>query len=430
VQAWKLHPEYPEAASRMIAVAMGMGEPEPGPDAATTRQWFDRAVTAQFDYLPAYNAYAWSLHPRWGGSVDELYAFGLACLNTGRFDTAVPGRFWTAVHDIATDEESPDIWRREGVYAGLARYFQGVLDQPPGTDPKQSPEANQTRWLGAAWACGQYDEALKLARELGDRVDANLFRDVFQTESRLAIAEALAATGPLGPEVRTAITLGDGSDLKAAEAAFRGLMARNQDPQAAVYLRDRAEALRLENALQGTAWTSFQPDANFAGFGGSGGPWKVEADGSLMAVVPGGGNWWSLASEARVRGGYEIRGEISLDPARSDILAGVLLNYVLHNPPAWNVFSLDHDTSTGSGRAGLLGDHTEVEIRAHNTFLLRVRDRKADGFVNDKQVCAGTDVPEYALKPDTPTYVGFYVYARGAKEATARFSKMEIRGLR
>ncbi len=42
--------------------------PQPGEDART---WFDRAVAAQFDYWPAYQARLVFLQPRWGGSYEE-----------------------------------------------------------------------------------------------------------------------------------------------------------------------------------------------------------------------------------------------------------------------------------------------------------------------------------------------------------------------
>jgi len=48
-ESWRLRPDRPEAAAQMIRVAMAeavRGE--------TPRLWFDRAVAARFDYMPAY----------------------------------------------------------------------------------------------------------------------------------------------------------------------------------------------------------------------------------------------------------------------------------------------------------------------------------------------------------------------------------------
>ncbi|MDZ7616171.1 MAG: hypothetical protein U1E05_04155, partial [Patescibacteria group bacterium] len=60
--AYRLMPDAPEAASRMISVAKTYRTE------LSSRDWFDRAVAAQFDFLPAYNALLSSLLPRWGGS--------------------------------------------------------------------------------------------------------------------------------------------------------------------------------------------------------------------------------------------------------------------------------------------------------------------------------------------------------------------------
>ena len=52
--AWKMHPDYPEAAAEMIRVMMG----EIGRQKETPQDWFGRAIQAQADYLPAYRHYA------------------------------------------------------------------------------------------------------------------------------------------------------------------------------------------------------------------------------------------------------------------------------------------------------------------------------------------------------------------------------------
>ena len=71
-----MHPNLPYAAEEMIAVSMGSrGQLSP-------REWFGRAVAAQFDYGNAYDSLLWALRPRWRGSHREMYEFGLECLRT------------------------------------------------------------------------------------------------------------------------------------------------------------------------------------------------------------------------------------------------------------------------------------------------------------------------------------------------------------
>jgi hypothetical protein len=120
-EAWTLNPEWPEPASKMIGVVMaGHGAPDD-----SERLWFDRAVAAEFDYLPAYQAMLWSLMPRWGGSHQELYALGRECLDTRRFDTSVPLVYMQAFNHIVTDIGSTyDYYKTPGVY----EYLQTLAD--------------------------------------------------------------------------------------------------------------------------------------------------------------------------------------------------------------------------------------------------------------------------------------------------------------
>lgn len=83
-KAYQLHPEFPEAAGDMVAVATAGGSN------LTPREWFDRAVAAQMDYLLAYDYLRLRLRPRWGGSHSAMYRFGRECADTERYDTNVP----------------------------------------------------------------------------------------------------------------------------------------------------------------------------------------------------------------------------------------------------------------------------------------------------------------------------------------------------
>jgi hypothetical protein len=98
-EAWKLHPENPEAASYMITVAMG------GESDRTPQEWFDKAVAAEADYMPSYEKLRWALRPRWGGSQDEMYRFGCQCADTRRYDTEVPFVLVQVVDDIERESD-------------------------------------------------------------------------------------------------------------------------------------------------------------------------------------------------------------------------------------------------------------------------------------------------------------------------------------
>ncbi len=171
-EAMKLHPDYPEAAASMIRVAMGGGSDR------TPKQWFDQAVAAQIDYMPAYGMLRWALRPRWGGSLEEMYRFGCECADTRRYDTDVPFVLLQVVNDI--DEESDykgEIWRREGVYPRLKKMLEGMANDPSRVDGSGIyPWRSSVMSLHAivAGRAGEFAEARRLIDALGDRFDRRI----------------------------------------------------------------------------------------------------------------------------------------------------------------------------------------------------------------------------------------------------------------
>jgi len=109
--AIELHPDYPEAYAEMITLSCSTGQ------YGTPREWFEKAVAAQFDYIPAYYGYLTSLLPRWGGSLEEMLAFGRECAATRRSDTDVPF-FLIVVLEKIDDEmgSTHEIWKQPGVF--------------------------------------------------------------------------------------------------------------------------------------------------------------------------------------------------------------------------------------------------------------------------------------------------------------------------
>jgi hypothetical protein len=126
VKSWKLNPAFPRAAAAMIKVAMGE-ETETEP----MRTWFDRAVAAQLDYMPAYASMRWGLRPRWKGSVEAMTAFGEECLRTGRYDTAVPFEYVLAMKDVSGElEDKGAIFANPKVNGKLLEALNGYLASP------------------------------------------------------------------------------------------------------------------------------------------------------------------------------------------------------------------------------------------------------------------------------------------------------------
>jgi len=98
-KAHSVKPESPEAAVLMVVIAMaGYTPPE-----ETVVFWFNQAVKAEFDYMPAYYKLIWALRPRWGGSYKLMLELGEKALSSKRYDTLVPLFYVRALCDIAGD---------------------------------------------------------------------------------------------------------------------------------------------------------------------------------------------------------------------------------------------------------------------------------------------------------------------------------------
>ena len=161
-KAQDLHPEFPQAASKMITLAMA------GRSSHSIRYWFDKAVAAQFDYAPAYHAYLWALRPRWCGSHEKMLAFGRECLATRRFDTSVPYYFLKAITDIDSEigDKSHPLYHRPDVIADVVKYFEGILKEPTKRNFSYWNTSEYCSWM---LMCGNDEKAWALFSSLGPK---------------------------------------------------------------------------------------------------------------------------------------------------------------------------------------------------------------------------------------------------------------------
>jgi len=165
-QAWQRDPSLPEAPTRMIAMSAHLEADEQ----SAMWLWFQRAVDAQFDYAPAYSTMLHYLKPRWVGSYEEMHDFGLACLETGRFDTRVPGYYLSALCAIERDREllehpNPgEYWKRPGIYERLL----AMCDSYQRAQPQGRLQWDTLR-AAVAMKCGYHDQAAVIVKRLGSR---------------------------------------------------------------------------------------------------------------------------------------------------------------------------------------------------------------------------------------------------------------------
>lgn len=384
--AHALHPEYPEAAAQMITVCMGMcGE-------CDEREWFDRAVEAQFDYMDAYRMLLWALRPRWGGSHEEMYQFGVECLNTRRFDTDVPQMFVKALSDIGSElDDWRDAYKRPGVYEHAKAYYDGAL-----AEPSNSGRSNvlQTAHAVAAWGAGRYAEASALFDQLGPGVQADGFSD-FKVAPSQVLGETRLRSGPARDTFEQAEALyADGQLLNAVPLyeTVRGAVA--SDSNALFVVNDRLAVLRLKEEYLKGGWINIMPGPELLGWETCNGDWCVEKDGALKGVAKKEDKGQLLLFKCPVGPDYEIRGEVE-----TRYRAGVALGYMKDVTPSFAGFTMDtYKKQVYVGERFLMASSDNLrteDLGLRNTFHVRVSNGRITAHVNDKPVFV-----DQAVDPD------------------------------
>jgi len=419
-QAWMLHPEYPEAPTAMIGIAMAghAGEGE------TERLWFDRAVAAQMDYKPAYENYFWSLRPRWGGSHEEMYDFGVECVNTMRFDTLVPWEFFDAVHEITEDLNGDKrYWMQPGTYERIRLFFEGYEERTKGASHKKY----QSQHAAAAWYCEQWDEAGRLLDALGDGADPVAFTGWFYAPSlEYARSQVHAFTGPLASKVRQAEDLYKEQRLSDALAQYEKIPC-DQDPVATPYLAGRVALLRLEEKFSKGEWVPLAPDPSFTGWR-RWGDWVIEQDGSLKGTRTDHGLW--LKCDADFGNRLEMRGQVEFLALPSDAKANFCI--ALACSPVRNEDEILFIAYRNGQKVAVSHAFYEketftrpAEVKDSNSFHVQVWDELVNAYFNGKLVHRAVTIDRYGL-PANPTVAFGAAYDVGA---VLRFRNVEVRRL-
>jgi hypothetical protein len=396
-RAWRVHPEYPEAATRLISIAGTDGEGAEG----ECRKWFDRAVAAQFDYTGAYDSYAWALDPRWGGSFEQMLAFGAECLATGRFDTDVPWYYLDAVYSITNDDHATSYWDKPEVWDGARQVCQGYANA-------QGEFADRvvnwrSREASLAWRTRHYREALALMKDLGQRLNRTYF-EAFNVTMAWVWGQVMCMSCNEGPKVQRAEVLYEAGDLEPALAAFKPMAALLGAPESQVYLNGRIVCLEKEIALARGEWAPLQPDAALTGWHRVWGDWTVGGDGTLQTTSP---RDTFLACRMRAGEAYEIAGTIEVPGDGSQANAGVIVGLDLSGKPYWSTLQL-----VGKDGEAQWCHHFRREAgvklprASRYEVVLRVEHGQATAVVNGQQCFQGE--PLYTSVAEAPgLLVGF-----------------------
>jgi hypothetical protein len=226
-ESWQARPDRPEAANRMIAVAMADGRP-----GESVRMWFDRTVAAEIDFLPAYRKVINSLRTRWGGDPDALARFARECYETRRFDTDVPLMAFEALEQMEYDRIDEEmrarnvkswlrlkprpesIYRDEETYNLVAAVLDGYLQSSART---REYARFRSIYSAVAYKAGRYVEARKQLRAAESKLTPEA-ADTFLEERVEGRIEAFG--GPGGDDAVRAERLYESGSLPEADALF------------------------------------------------------------------------------------------------------------------------------------------------------------------------------------------------------------------
>ncbi len=239
-KAWALHPEIPESACVMIDISMSTCSK------TDVLLWFRRAVAAEFDIDAAYYTLSWAILPRWGGTMDEQFGFGLACLQTGRFDTTVPWQVMRSLVYVGMDlhEDWRILWTLPEVRQIVNQYHERYANQFP---DKKLPRSYLSRMAAFAWATAQYDLAAKCLEQAGPWTPLNPGEvRAYNVPPRTPYEEIAIGTGKAGATARRILAELDRGDIEAgaADCLENADAIMRQSPGAVYALMDRIGAAK------------------------------------------------------------------------------------------------------------------------------------------------------------------------------------------
>jgi hypothetical protein len=422
IAAWKLEKNFPEAASRMIGVAMCGFAPE-----GDERAWFNRATAAQFDYAHAYSSMFIALLPRWGGSHRQMFEFGLDCAATQRYDTDVPWKLVEAVEAIERDDRdvnmdrTTQVWSRAGVYEKVREVCS--------TYAKEAADDDDRRWYrsylaGVAWQMGEYQESGQIVVEMGEKIHRGAIQRTGLLPQRMTGAFD-AASGPHAAIVKQGEDAARHRDYAAALKAYEELATKLVDPApGATWVRNRIAELKWKIAFEAGEPVNLMPaDDKLAGWYPLGGAWKRDgayfygANTSSGLTILCGGDFGKR---------FELTGRVEMDPnaALPEVSVGPIIAWTTGGP-LHQVYLRKRAQAVVMRRNTWVWGKFPTTLKASNTFKVQVYDGFAWGAANDKPLFNAMELADFAV--EDPTLIG--IGGQRTPQLRVRYRDLKIRKL-
>jgi hypothetical protein len=400
-RAWQLRPSQPHAATGMIDVTV-MATPVPG---ETPRLWFDRAIAAQFDYEQAYCRLLWAYRPDWGGSIEEMLAFGEACRRTGSHSTLVP--YFALEAALSAAQQTRD-WK--SVYRQNPAMAEGLVELCTARVNDPERKYARTRSLGLlgvhAFLAGDLAKAAETMKPLGAAVP----RPAWSLLMKLRIMDfdeqvRMAQSGGGADFVRGEAQLAKG-DLDGAADSFAGAVEKLTGDEKA-----RAQSLYayadFKRRYAREVWVPLEaaPSSPI---------WKRVADSPVLpprfTPAKKGNDRTPQRQDLRYSLGdsFEVRGEFASDAgAPSDFATEIYLSVRPTGPEPsdtriepWVRVCVRHLDSGQSGvslfdaNARLVAPEQTLKLKPTNTFVYRLQAGHVSLEINGAAVFTNCVAPQ------------------------------------
>ncbi len=388
-KSYALNPDSPIAAYGMIDVTMsGCGGRE------TEKDWFKRAVKAQFDYMPAYRKFISAMRPRWGGDHKKMLAFGLSCARTQRYDTLVPNEFFLALNGIIADLGG---WKK--LYANpmvapvLLEVSKRYVDAPEFAHQK---DARESYLVLNAWLAGYKDEAAEALKSVNrpfdpdmekkasfHGIDSSELRGLIEIHSKGLDSEWVAFTKDY-----------EAGKLAHAREKLEAVSENFSGSSMPALIRSMRAALDVEEKLDAGEWADLAFTPDLAGWKVVSGDWRPGPGATL--INHGHEATGVILHRARVGANFEARGRFSVE-AKSTCCrgAGIVIG---HNGRIGDEAGFITCAAAQEGQGKLTGRilnrmwnsaHQKKVIGIHDKydFEILAKDGKLTFSVNGIQVC-------------------------------------------
>jgi hypothetical protein len=332
--AWRLKPEFPEAASELVDMAMA------GYSSKSTDEWFDTSIKAEIDFPSAYHHYRWSKHARWGGNNNELFLLAYRWINASRFDTNQPYMGIEALKNVGSELQDNMEFVKDDTARKLYRTaLEGMAENPKHHSSVCSVYSREdllSEWGAVAMKFGYDREALDTFEKLGDEWNQRILKR-WGLNGHFAIPRLYARIGPAVKDLDKFSALEEFEQSGSKENALRSVAVYEKakketaDPRADAYFANWITVYGKVADYHDGKWVNLNFPQTLVNFASPRGFWTVEDDTTVVSreMVRESGPW--MMHDGNYAGPLEVEVDIEIVETTGPVFGSGI---IVGNP--WN----------------------------------------------------------------------------------------------